>query len=62
MKNKNILQLKITLNDSTPKIWRRIQVPAEYTFFDLHVAIQDAVGWEMHICMLFGLPRKELEV
>ncbi|KKU81966.1 MAG: Plasmid pRiA4b ORF-3 family protein [Parcubacteria group bacterium GW2011_GWA1_47_8] len=42
---KKIFQFKITLNYSTPKIWRRIQVPAEYTFFDLHVAIQDAMGW-----------------
>lgn len=43
-KNK-IFQFKITLNDSNPKIWRRIQVPTGYTFFDLHVAIQDAMGW-----------------
>ncbi len=40
-----IYQLKITLNDSSPRIWRRIQVPENYTFFDLHVAIQDAMGW-----------------
>lgn len=36
---------KITLNDSTPRIWRRIEVPATYTFFDLHCAIQDTMGW-----------------
>lgn len=42
---KKIFQFKVALNDSTPKVWRRIQVPAEYTFFDLHVAIQDAMGW-----------------
>ena len=36
---------KITLNDSKPRIWRRIIVPANYTFFDLHCAIQDAMGW-----------------
>ncbi len=39
------LQFKVTLNASTPKIWRRILVPADYSFFDLHVAIQDAMGW-----------------
>lgn len=27
-------------------MWRRIQVPDEYTFWDLHVAIQDAMGWQ----------------
>ena len=43
---KNILQLKIVLADSRPLIWRRILVSAESTFFDLHVAIQDAFGWQ----------------
>src|SRR5208283_3847479 len=29
-----------------PRVWRRIQVPGNYTFYALHSAIQDAVGWE----------------
>lgn len=41
----NIFQFKITLNESAPRIWRRILVPAGYTFFDLHCAIQNAMGW-----------------
>lgn len=40
-----IYQFKITLQDSSPPIWRRIQAPETYTFWDLHVAIQDAFGW-----------------
>jgi len=40
-----IYQFKITLKDIKPLIWRRIQVPKKYTFWDLHVAIQDAMGW-----------------
>ena len=28
-----------------PNIWRRIQVPGKYSFGDLHVAIQYAMGW-----------------
>src|SRR5680860_173829 len=43
--NKQVLQLKIELIGSKPPIWRRILVPANYTFFALHVAIQDAMGW-----------------
>jgi hypothetical protein len=39
------MQFKIDLLDTAPVIWRRIQVPAEYTFWDLHVAIQDSMGW-----------------
>ncbi|MDP2156142.1 MAG: plasmid pRiA4b ORF-3 family protein [Nitrospirota bacterium] len=38
-------QFKITLQDIKPPIWRRIRVPASYTFWDLHVAIQDVMGW-----------------
>jgi hypothetical protein len=41
----NVYQFKITLKDSKPPIWRRIQVPENYSFWDLHVAIQDAMGW-----------------
>ena len=41
----DVFVFKITLNDCTPRVWRRIKVPAAYTFFDLHCAIQDAMGW-----------------
>ncbi len=41
---KNVYQIKITLELETP-IWRRILVPETYTFYDLHVAIQNAMGW-----------------
>lgn len=42
---KTIFQYKITLKDIDPEIWRRIVVPATYSFWDLHVAIQDSMGW-----------------
>lgn len=38
-------QFKITLQGLRPPIWRRILVPWSYSFWDLHVAIQDAMGW-----------------
>ena len=41
-----IFQFKVTLQDVNPPVWRRIQVPTTYTYWDLHVAIQDAMGWE----------------
>lgn len=40
-----VYQFKITLKGIKPPIWRRIQVPETYTFWDLHIAIQDAMGW-----------------
>lgn len=44
-KPKHIYQFKITLEEVEPQIWRRIQVPEKYSFWDLHVAIQDAMNW-----------------
>jgi len=39
-------QFLIVLPNTTPLVWRRIQVPESYSFWDLHVAIQDAMGWK----------------
>lgn len=40
------VQYLVVLADTDPLVWRRIQVPDRYTFWDLHVAIQDAMGWQ----------------
>ncbi len=44
-KFENAYQFKITLKGIKPLIWRRIQVPENYSFWDFHVAVQDAMGW-----------------
>jgi hypothetical protein len=41
-----IQQFKITLLDTWPVIWRRIQIPTTGTFLDLHAAIQSSMGWK----------------
>ena len=41
---KLVHQFLIVLSGTDPLVWRRIQVPERYSFWDLHVAIQDA-GW-----------------
>lgn len=41
-----VYQLKISLKHTRPPIWRRIRMPANATFEDLHYAIQDAMGWQ----------------
>lgn len=41
----NIYQLKITLLDSEPPIWRRILVKADTLLPDLHKIIQTSMGW-----------------
>ena len=42
----SVHQFKVVLDDVSPPIWRRIQLPSEATFWDLHCAINDAMGWE----------------
>lgn len=44
MKN-SVFQFKIMLKNSKPAIWRRIQLPSSCTFWELHVAIQNSMGW-----------------
>ena len=36
---RSVLQFLVVLSETDPLVWRRIQVPAEYSFWDLHVAI-----------------------
>jgi hypothetical protein len=40
-----VSQFLIVLPRTRPLVWRRIQVPEAYSFWDLHVAVQDAMGW-----------------
>ena len=38
-------QFKITLDDTDPIVWRRVQVPKHTTFYGFALAIQDAMQW-----------------
>lgn len=38
-------QLKVTLHDVRPPVWRRVQVPGSITLSGLHAVIQTAMGW-----------------
>ena len=40
-----IYQLKITLRDSKPPIWRRVLIPGTFSLYKLHNVIQIAMGW-----------------
>ena len=54
-----VFQFHVTLIGTDPPIWRRIQVPEYYTFYDLHVAIQDAMGWlDKHLHDFIIQPKK----
>jgi hypothetical protein len=40
-----VYQLKISLKDSKPPIWRRVEVADDITLAKLHAIIQAAMGW-----------------
>lgn len=42
---KSNYQLKVTIKDIKPPIWRRLVIPSDTTFWELHIAIQDSFGW-----------------
>lgn len=41
-----IARLRITLDEVTPPVWRRVEVPADIRLDQLHLVIQAAMGWE----------------
>lgn len=43
--DRDLLRLRVELENTTPSIWRELLVPARFSFWDLHVAIQDSMGW-----------------
>tara|TARA_B100000965_G_scaffold215949_2_gene180595 strand:+ start:3327 stop:3905 length:579 start_codon:yes stop_codon:yes gene_type:complete len=56
------IELKVSLDDIEPEIWRRVAVPAAYTLTELHAVIQGAMGWQdSHLHMFeFGDQRYEI--
>jgi Plasmid pRiA4b ORF-3-like protein len=44
--SKTAIQLRISLKDHTPTIWRRLVVPGEIKLSKLHPIFQAAMGWE----------------
>jgi hypothetical protein len=40
-----IYQIKVILKDIRPPIWRRLQVAGSTSLYQLHLIIQEAMGW-----------------
>jgi hypothetical protein len=64
----HILRLKISLVDSRPRIWRRVEVSANFTLAALHHVAQIAMGWEnyhLHVFEIdgsrFSIPMEDFE-
>jgi hypothetical protein len=57
-----VYQFKISLKNTKPLIWRRIVVPSNYSFWDLHVAIQDSMGWLDYHLHVFEILNPETNI
>jgi len=64
-----IYQIKVTLKDSKPPIWRRIQVRGDVTLAQFHTILQLVMGWgdyHLHAFRLggmeYGQPEPELRM
>ncbi|MBI2862549.1 MAG: plasmid pRiA4b ORF-3 family protein [Chloroflexi bacterium] len=64
----SVYQLTVTLKDSKPPIWRRIQVQSELSLYKLHRVLQVVMGWtdsHLHQFIIggryYGAPDPEFE-
>lgn len=51
----NVIQIKVTLTETNPVIWRQILVPATISFFNLHHIIQISMGWKNYHLFEFAI-------
>jgi len=66
---KTVVQLRISLKDYVPVIWRRLLVPGGIKLSKLHMIFQAAMGWEdyhLHCFEIeglrYGIPDPEFEM
>ena len=54
-----VFEFRVVLLEVAPLVWRTILVPGTYSFWDLHVAIQDSMGWLDYHLHLFRMKRPD---
>jgi hypothetical protein len=59
VKTGTIYQIKVTLKDSKPPIWWRIQVSGETNLYKLHRILQKVMGWEDYHLHQFEINKKK---
>ena len=52
-------QLKVSIRETEPLVWRRIVVPDKITFHQLHLIMQAAFGWKNCHLHRFEIPEIE---
>jgi len=53
---RHVIRLRVELLGPRPPVWRRIEIRADATFWALHVALQNAMGWTDSHLHDFELP------
>jgi hypothetical protein len=56
------LQLRVTLKNIKPAIWRRVLVPSDLTFDKLHLVLQAVMGWQNYHLHLFTIHGQKLGI
>jgi hypothetical protein len=44
--NRGAIQIKISLEDIEPEIWRRVVVPGDFDLYQVHLVVQDVMSWD----------------
>ena len=57
-RTRNVYQLRITLQDIQPPIWRRIQVWEDITLAQLHTVLQIVMDWEVYHLHEFSIGKR----
>lgn len=57
--NGSVHQLKVTLQEIQPTVWRRVHVPSTTTLYGLHAVLQVAMGWEDYHLWSFWIRGRE---
>jgi len=57
---RHVYQFRIVLNGTKVAIWRSLQVSDNYSFNDLHIAIQNVMDWEVYAGSFYRPRRRGL--
>ena len=57
-----VFDLDLELTGISPRVWRRVRVPADASLTDLHHVIQSVMGWEDYHLHLFEIAGREYSV
>ncbi len=60
--NAKVFSIRISLKGISPTIWRRVEVPYNFTLHELHMVIQAAMGWENYHLYDFTIGKTHFSV